>query len=387
MTQVPATTSPGGEIEQWQDTGLEDFGTTDAVIPRIKIVQDQGMWEDNLTHTKIPNLYFIVLGLVKQRVLFHPNVGDNDVPMCKSSDFSSGYPNPDAPREKSFPWDKSGFDPNDFQPIDAAGKQRVLPCASCQLKEWGSHPTLSSPYCAEQWTMPIYYDASGQEGVLDPNVAWDPARAEWTPAIITMQKSSLKPIRSYLSSFKAGNKPPFLSVCRGTLKVQQKGTVTYSIPSFTKGPESPRERWNEFAKSYGEMRQFLLRPPLREEDVPDAPADNTWQGQPAQQAPAQQQPVVQGTVVENPPQQATPPQQDPWAAQPAQQNLQDPWAAPQETQQQPAAQAPPAQAAPPQPQAPAAPQPPQQPVQQAPPSQPASEPTQEAPAAGTALPF
>lgn len=381
----------GAEVQQWQDTGLEDMSISDAVIPRIKIIGKEGMWADNLTDTHFPILYFISLGLVRQRVLFHPNVEDGDAPMCKSTDFNTGYPNPEPKNDKHFPWQLSGFNPADF-PADASGQMGPLPCSGCQLKEWGSHPTSQSPYCAEQWTMPIYYDSSGQAATTDPSQGFQFEQAEWTPAILTLQKSSLKPIRSYLSSFKAGNKPPFLNICKGTLKIGQRGQVVYSVPTFTKGPESPRDRWEEFSTQYGEMRSFLTRPPVREDDEIDptassGPTDNSWgqQQAPVQQAPAPAQPVQPETPVQQAPiQPQAPVQQAPAPAQP-QAPAQDPWTGqPVATQQQAPApvqpQAPVAPAQPVQPQAPAAPA---QPAAEAP-AQPAQ---QSAPPAGQELPF
>lgn len=412
MTVAPVS---GAEMQQWQDTGLEDMNMSDAVMPRIKIVGKEGVWSDNLTDTKMPNLYFIALGLVKQRSLFHPRVDEGDKPMCKSTNFELGFPNPEPHKEKPFPWQAAGFNPADF-PADPTGQQGPLPCSGCALKDWGSHPTNTTPYCAEQWTLPIYYDASGQPAIFDANVAWDPAQAEWAPAILTLQKSSLKPIKSYLSSFKAGGKPPFLSVCKGTLKVMQRSDVLYSVPSFTKGPESPRERWNEFAVQYGEMRDFLTRPPVKDdEDDPDtgASTDNSWGGQaaqPAAAAPAQPAPtpvpaqpaepapapqVAQPVAQPAPAQPAQPVQPEPVAAQPAAAQPApqgDPWAttavapepqapAPAQPVAQPEPTPAPTAAQP----APApSPQPAPQPVAEQPPAQPAAAPT---PPAGQALPF
>lgn len=337
MTQVPATQAD----MQFANTGLEDFQTSDAVMPRIKILHQEGMWGDNLTGMKIERLRFIALGLVKQRVLFHHNVEDDDVPMCKSSDFNLGFPNPEAPAKKSFPWDLAGFNPNDF-PADSEGN-RQLPCASCQLKEWGSNPTNENPYCSEQWTLPIYYDTSHDES------------GDWSPAILTLQKSSIKPIRTYFTSFAQSNKPPFLAIGVGTLKTQQRGSVVYSTPTFIKTDESPRDRWMEFSEQFADMKKFLTRPPLREAvegETPAASQDNTYSGPPQQQAPA---PAAE------PQQPVAPPQQQ------AQQ--QDSWQPPA----QPQAQTPP----PAQPAAPPAPA--QQPQQQQAPATP--------PPAGQELPF
>lgn len=341
MTQVPATQAD----MQFANTGLEDFSTSDAVLPRIKILHQEGLWGDNLTGMKIERLRFIALGLVKQRVLFHHNVEDDDVPMCKSSDFNLGFPNPEAPAKKSFPWELAGFNPNDF-PADAEGN-RQLPCSGCQLKEWGSNPTNENPYCSEQWTLPIYYDTSHDES------------GDWSPAILTLQKSSIKPIRTYFTSFAQSNKPPFLSIGVGTLKTSQRGSVVYSVPSFTKVAESPRERWMEFSEQFADMKRFLTRPPLREAvDDGSTSTNNTYTGPPQQQAPA---PAAEA--------QSPQPTQDPWQPTAA--------AQPQE---------PPAQPAPAQPVAPPQPVQPSQPAQ---PAQPPAQPQAQTPPppAGQELPF
>jgi hypothetical protein len=315
---------------QFANTGLEDFNTSDAVMPRIKIQHDEGVWVDTLSGAKYETLRFIALGLVKQRVLFHHIVENDDVPMCKSSNFNIGYPNPDAPNNKSFPWQLAGFDPKDFPP-DLEGNVK-LPCDGCQLKEWGSSPVGDNPYCSEQWTLPIYYDASGD------------GSDDWAPAILTLQKSSIKPIRTYFTSFAQSNKPPFLAVGEGKLRVNTRGSVKYSVPSFTKVGESPRDRWLEFSEQFADMKNFLTRPPVRETDGDAAPAqsqDNTYTG-PTQQAPAP------ASEPQTAPPVAAQPAQDPWTGQPVQGQV---------VEQQPVAQTPPpaAPAAPPAPAAAPAP--------------------------------
>jgi hypothetical protein len=407
VTQVPA------QLGDFKYTGLDDFAVTDSVLPRIKILHEEGVWTDNLSNVKMPVLRFIPLGLVKGRVLFHHQVDNNDVPMCKSSDFNIGYPNPDAPRTKSFPWDLAGLDPRNF-PADAEGNTK-LPCASCHLKDWGTDPKGDSPYCSEQWNLPIYYDpTAGAQG--NP-------QTDFVPAILTLQKSSLKPLKAFFSSFAQSNRPPFLVIATSTLKMQDRGSVTFSKPSFTTESESPRERWQEFAEQYEEMKIFLQRPPTRDDDAPATPPAaaqqaNTWGG-PQQPPPAAADPWAQAAqpqpipgdpwAQQQPAQQAPPPQappaQEPWA-QPAaaqqapvqpQQPPQEPWAQPtqpawgpppgqvvpgQVVQQEPWAQPPVQQAPEPVAQQPVAPpaqqEPWAQPAAQAPPAQPApwDQPTQ-----------
>jgi hypothetical protein len=282
--------------EDFANTGLEDFAVTDAVIPRISIVHDEGVWKDNLSNQKFSTLRFVILGLVKQRVLFHNIVDDGDVPMCKSPDFKTGFPNPDAPRNKSFPWAAAGFDPADY-PENADGF-RPLPCDGCQLKEWGTHPNGSTPYCSEQWTLPIYYDSS-----MD-------ASGDWMPAILTLQKSSIKPIRAYLTSFARSNKPAFVSICEGTLTVNTRGSVDYSTPTFIPVGDSDRSMWMEYSENFVQMKGYLTAPPRGEDSdeggaPQQAPAANPQAPQEPQPTPTE--PPAQPAPAPTPPPQAPTP--------------------------------------------------------------------------------
>jgi hypothetical protein len=348
MTVAPqAESNLPANPEDFAVTGLEDFELTDAVIPRINIVHKEGVYKDNLSGQTFSTLRLIIVGLVKQRILWHPDVDESkdSYPMCKSPNHETGYPNLEITGKKAFPWDKAGFDPNNFPQV---GAQKPLPCANCQLKEWGTHPTQDTPYCAEQFTLPIFYDA-------DPEY-----QGNYVPAILTLQKSSIKPIRSYLTSFARSNKPAFTAICDSTLKVQTRGQVDYSVPSFVQVGESPRERWHEFSQAFAQMKSYLTSPPRSdEEDVPAASnnentAPDPWeQAQQAQAAPVQQPPAQQAPP---PP----PPQPAPVA-------------------EAPPVQQPPAQAAPPPP--PAPPAPPAPPVQQPPAAQAPPPPPQSAPPA------
>lgn len=297
------------------DTGLEDFDSRDGVLPRIKIVHEEGLWEDNLSNQRMSVLRFIPLGLVKQRVLFHNIVEDGDVPMCKSPDFNQGFVNLDAPSKKSFPWAEAGFDPSDYPPNQDG--QVVLPCNGCQLKEWGSHPALDTPYCSEQWTLPLFYDATGDEG--------DGSDPEWMPALMTLQKTSLKPIRSYLTPFSRTSKAPFQNVAHGTLKVLTRGRNEYSVPSFSKGSSTDPADWSDYAEQYRGMRAMLTQAPRNEEDAPAGRPTNNENKAPEQQqaaaqaaappqtqpepTPAEAQPQAQAAPAQAAPPQAAPPQQ------------------------------------------------------------------------------
>lgn len=289
MSNVPV-------VPQDYDTGLEQFGMEDAVIPRLSIVHKEQEFKDSLTNEQFPKIKTIILGLQKQRVLFHHIVDDGDVPMCKSANFETGFPNvdEDVKKDKRFPWDKSGFDPSDYPP-DENGLIR-LPCSGCQLKEWGSHPDGKKPYCAEQFTLPILYDPRETD--------------EWVPALITFQKTSLKPLKSYITSFARSKSAAFQAITEISLTAEKRGSNEYSVPIFKRIGDTDEENWREFSTNFRSMRDFLTADPgSRDEDsgpavsapsgnVAKPPADKTKAE--AEEATEAEEPV-EGEVVEDPP--------------------------------------------------------------------------------------
>lgn len=253
MTSVPAKAS-----DYDYETGLEEFSREDAVIPRLSIMHKEGRFLDSLTKEEFDTVKVIILGLVKQRSLWHTEVGEEgDRPMCRSMDHDTGFPNlsDDQPKEKRFDtvWVKSGFDPKDYPP-DEEGVVR-LPCASCQLKEWGSHPDGKKPYCSEQFTLPILYDPEGD--------------GTWVPAIMTLQKTSLKNLKAYLSSFARSRNAAFQAITEIGLDMQKRGANVYSVPNFKKVGNTEEENWREYSTNYRQMADFLRADPgVRDDDEP-----------------------------------------------------------------------------------------------------------------------
>lgn len=283
------------------DTGLDEFGLEDAVIPRLQIKHKEAVFQDSLSNQSFEKISVIILGLVKQRILWHWQVddsGDRLGPMCKSNDHETGFPNywpgsdADVPKEKRFPWDKSNFEPVDWKPDDDG--QIALPCERCDLKEWGSHPDGKKPYCSEQFTLPILFDPFDNGG--------------WVPAILTIQKTGLKPLRSYLTAFKRGQSPAYTKVTEITLSQQSRGSNEYCVPQYRTIGDTDQDRWREYSVSFSQMRNFLREPPgprtSTEEDTTTAPSSNE------NTAPSA---TVQGTATDV----AEPPKEEPAAAAPA----------------------------------------------------------------------
>ena len=231
---------PAGQYDGTM-TGLEDFGTEDMVMPRLGIEHTEGKLVDNLTGEKFDKLQVVMLGLIKQRILWDTEVNEGDHPLCKSFNHTEGLPS------DKFPWDASGFDK------DKAGD--ALPCASCNLKEWGSHPQRETPWCSEQHTFPVLMNIGSDD---EPNFA--------APAIFTVQRSGIKPSKTYLTSFSRSKTPLFTVVTEISLNMQKRGSVTYSVPRFAKVADTEQAEWDEFAQHYLQIRDFVTTPPAKEDE-------------------------------------------------------------------------------------------------------------------------
>lgn len=264
MTVAP---TGGGNVPATNDdldTGLGDFGIEDAVVPRLNISHKDASFKDSLTNETFTSIQVIFLGLVKQRVLFHFKVDDGDKPMCKSPDHKHGFPNvdEDTKKDKRFPWDRSGFEPQHF-PADDNGII-MLGCDGCQLKEWGSHPDGNKPYCSEQFTMPILYDPYGN--------------GNWVPAIMSFAKTALKPLKSYLTAFQRGGNAAYEAVTEITLRTESRGSNEYCVPIFRRVGDTDTTEYRGYSQNFRMMKSFLEAfPGSREEteDVPEAPAAPT----------------------------------------------------------------------------------------------------------------
>lgn len=230
----PAAVVPFDPSNIPSNLGLEDFDASDATIPRINLDHKQGAFRNNLTNETTDSLDLVVLGLVKQRVLWAVDVDEADGPLCKSLDHEHG-----RPYIKEFPWQATTFD---AATVDADNP--TLDCSLCPLKEWGSHPTRETPWCSEQFVF-IVVTASG-------------------PALITFQRSAVKAVRAYLSSFAQSGTPPFTVRTKIELQHQKRGSVEFSVPVFTKGEATAEDEWPEYAQEYLRIRAFIQTSRVRD---------------------------------------------------------------------------------------------------------------------------
>lgn len=282
-------------------TGLEDFTAEDLKLARLQINQKEGTFKDTLSGAEYASVDAITLGVIKQRVMWQANLEDESVPLCKSTDFTNGYPTTWEKPQQNFPWLASGWQKDDF-PVDEVGRT-VLPCDSCRFTQWKSHPDGKKPWCSQQHAVPMLYAEAGEEPFIQ--------------AIFTMQRSSLQASQAYFAGFMARSMPAFSAKCRITLMKLKRGTNEYFVPQLRIIEQIDQDRWPELSQNYREMRDFLTRPPVTRDEsgsvvMASSIAQNniiqaqpgfdgdTWVPAPAQpvmQQPAQAaQPVMQQPV-------------------------------------------------------------------------------------------
>lgn len=271
------------DLQPWSaedNVGLEDIDASDLVIPRLRIDHEKGLFEEKNSGFSTPLLDCVLLGIVKQRIFWRGDVEEGDRPACKSSDFEHGFPNfsDNVPRDKRFPWAESNFDQEHFPADQDFNGHVTLPCASCAFKEWTTKDGKSvPPLCSDQHTYPLLY--TPDEG------------QSWLTALLTLQKTGIKPSKQYISSFAQMNRPLFTVRTELRLDIVKRGTVTYSVPKFKRGEATEQLQWGAYGETMRNVRSFIRQPPRRDEDdaeVASAPADDPWAGStpPATPAPA-----------------------------------------------------------------------------------------------------
>lgn len=236
--------------------GLEDFKAEDmGAPPRLNIEHIDARFKVSGSGEEFTEGEFIILGMVRQRTMWHPEIpeGESPPPMCKSPDFVNGFPemSEEVKSDFRFPWQASGMNPNMLVDNGEGVKQSVK-CSDCKFKEWGTDPKSDRPWCSEEFTLPILY--RGEDG-------------EWYPALWTLKRSALKPVKQYMASFKSSKTPMFAVITKVTLTQNKRGNVRYCTPNFSKVEATDRGDWPEYFDSFKGVRDYLKAfPTIQSED-------------------------------------------------------------------------------------------------------------------------
>ena len=233
------------EVPQFDASfGLGDFKVTDLSVPRVQIMHSECEFEDKSTGQTYEELEGVGLGLVNQRILWDAIMREDQGPLCSSLDSHNGTPG------DAFPWEASGFKPT----------EGGLSCDDCKLKEWGSHPTRDTPWCAEQYVIPFMTDleGSGVEQVV----------------ILTFKGSGISAAKKWIGMAVRANQPLFANRVRISLQARKNGSVRYAVPAFDRGKDTEPQFWRDYADNFLTTEKFLKTP--RNSDVAvDLKANNT----------------------------------------------------------------------------------------------------------------
>lgn len=240
-------------------------------IPTLRVHGPTATFVDGLTDERYSEVELVMLGLCKQRVLWPPEMSeDKRPPLCRSLDALTGTPDLDA-----FPWKAAAFNAKTFITVvedDDTGQDvktltQPLPCESCKLRQWGTHPkNTQAPWCTEQYVFAVLLKRETDEGEL------------WTPATLPLARSGVKPAQQYCTAYKLKQSPMFVDYTRLKLKPMERGTVKYAVPIFERlGPTDKGDR-PYYTDQFYKIRAFLQTPRGREQiedadgPVPTVPA-------------------------------------------------------------------------------------------------------------------
>jgi len=278
-TDIAKQHEPGGL------DGLEDIDAADLVMPILSINHDDAQYMHSLSGEGKKTIDVIGLGVVKQRILWPAEPGEKGVrPVCRSYDHKTGVPD----QEKFVSLTKKV--PGIFSAADVLSGE-PLSCAECPLKEWGTHPKGDGPWCNEQYSIPLLILEGEGEDETE------------TPALISFQRSQIKPVKAWISNFVGKKKPLYSAITRMSLQVLKKGTNEYAVPTFTVTEATDMQYWPGYSESFHSIAGFISTPrgPRGDDEAAAAPdpapvvndtgAGGAKRSTPAAAAPAAADPV------------------------------------------------------------------------------------------------
>ena len=261
MTDIVKQHEPGGL------DGLEDIEASDLVMPILSINHDDGTYVHSLSGEQKTSLKVIGLGVVKQRILWPADPGEKGVgPVCRSYDHTHGIPD----QERFVTLTKKV--PGNFDARTVLSGE-PLPCSECPLKEWGTHPKGDGPWCNEQYSVPLL--------IID-----DDEETE-TPALISFQRSQIKPVKAWISNFVGKKKPLYSAVTKLGIQMNRKGTNEYAVPTFTVVEATDMLQWPNYSQNFHSIAGFISTPRTRsgeEETETETAAPSTTKAKAAQTA-------------------------------------------------------------------------------------------------------
>ena len=248
---------PTADYSEFAGIGTEGLDVGDFGIARWKIDHNEGLFVNNQNEFAYAALDVILLNLVKQRVFFPKETDEeHSDPLCKSNNFSDGYPG------EGFPVEASGFT------VDMVESGNPLPCASCAFKDWGprkANGKATPPPCKELFTFTFL--------ALNEEV-------ENVPGIISLKGTSIGPAKKYISQFVQRKWPMFVQGTRITLEPNLYMGRKYYVTKLVGLEKQNPDNFREYADVAISAREYLSKPPALQEDTGEESVEydegNNW---------------------------------------------------------------------------------------------------------------
>jgi hypothetical protein len=160
---------------------------------------------------------------------------------CKSPNGIVGVPS------LSFPWELSNFDIQDY-PQKFQGF-RELSCETCKFKEFDTDlKGGKAPACSEQYTLPLFYNLPGSD--------------VYRLAIFSVQKTAIKPTKTYLTQFQREGRATYTNVTHIRLNKVGSNNRYWSLPEYEKGSNTPSVSYVKLSQFFRTIREIITSPPV-----------------------------------------------------------------------------------------------------------------------------
>lgn len=181
---------------------LDNMDSSMIKMPRLKLVQNSskkgtpGKWISNINDEEVDSITGAILAISQYRVMF-PKLGEGEKPLCRSNDGIK----------------KSS--------VDGIGDNN---CSRCRFSQWGRSADGKSikPVCMQGYALLMLQETS-------PDV--------WSPAIVSVKGSAIKPAKAFFTEMRARNIPSFAYLTTLSAKAEVTALGRFYQTIFTMSEE------------------------------------------------------------------------------------------------------------------------------------------------------
>lgn len=188
-------------------------------VPKVAINHTENKLEFNdVELTGFQKLNIIMLGAIRQRIMWSPTPGTIGILECESKDFEHGTPT------VNFPWEDSNFArPKTDVP-------QTIQCGACMFSNWTADPNAkrgSRPArCTEQVMVPMLIPVHDVERI-------ETTAIPYKVGVMSFQKSSIRPLSDHMKRFRLRGAPAYSKQTSMVLDSNLGSGFKYSVPRLS----------------------------------------------------------------------------------------------------------------------------------------------------------